>query len=193
MTLLVSGTYQIGDRIEVDGTQGDVIDVGIMYTQVMEIGGWVSGDQATGRIVSIPNGAVIGRQVTNYTKENSFVWDELTIPVTYESDIDRAQDIVQTVIEEETAGMAEHASEEIGEIRKKYFMSRRETRSRLYTELTDNWVNVHARYITDARKRRETHNAVSERILEEFEAADDVEVASQTIAITRFPGTGPVD
>lgn len=84
--LLGSGNYHVGDRIEVDGIVGDVIKINILYTTIMEIRNWVDGDQPTGRLSMIPNGKLSSSVVYNYTKDHEFIWDEISIPLTYESD-----------------------------------------------------------------------------------------------------------
>ncbi|NYT08175.1 MAG: mechanosensitive ion channel, partial [Methanomicrobiales archaeon] len=81
ITILLSGTYSVGDRIEIDGRYGDVMDIGIMNTTMMELRSWVDGDQATGRLTIVPNGKVITSPVNNYTKDHSFIWDEIQVPV----------------------------------------------------------------------------------------------------------------
>lgn len=189
ITLFFSSPYQVGDRVEIGGHHGDVIDIGLMYTRILEIQEWVKGDQSTGRIVTIPNGTILGGTATNYTADNTFIWDEITIPITYDSDWERARDLFRGIAEEETETSAEQAAEEIEQIRRKYYLSSRETGPQLFLELTDNWINMHLRFITDVRERRRVHNTISNAILEAAEDADDITIASQTIDIVGFPGT----
>jgi small-conductance mechanosensitive channel len=101
ITLFITGIYAVGDRIEIKSKHGDVIDVGILYTTLLELRGWVEGDQATGRLTIIPNGLVLSENVNNYTKDNRFIWDELTIPIAYDSDWKRAEEIVMYVLNKE--------------------------------------------------------------------------------------------
>ena len=54
-----SKLYAVGDRVQIGGTRGDVIDIGLLRTTLMETGNWVSGDLYNGRIVRIPNSAVL--------------------------------------------------------------------------------------------------------------------------------------
>lgn len=73
--------YSVGDRIEVDKVKGDVIDVGLMYTRMMELGNWVAGDQASGRIVQFSNSKLFGdTMVYNYTANFRYIWDEVMLP-----------------------------------------------------------------------------------------------------------------
>lgn len=185
--LFLKSPYHVGDRIEVRDTYGDVIDIGLMYTRLLEIRGWVEGDQATGRIITVPNSAVLTGTVNNYTENNTFIWDEITIPITYDSDWESARDLFTGIAEEATREMATRADEEISNIRKKYYLSRRETEPQVFLELTDNWVTVHLRYITDTRERRRYHNTISQNLLTAIDEAEDITVASETLDIVGFP------
>ena len=78
--------YTIGDRIQLEGIKGDVIDIGVLRTTVMEIGEWVKGDQYNGRIVRIANSFVFKEPVFNYSADFPFVWDEIIVPIKYGSD-----------------------------------------------------------------------------------------------------------
>ncbi len=189
LTLFLGGPYGVGDRIGVGDVHGDVIDIGLMYTRILEIKDWVPADQATGRIVTVPNGAILGDPVNNYTANNSFLWDEIRIPLTYDSDWQTAKGLFSDIAEEETGEMASQAADELTGIRRKYYLSRRDTDPQLFLELTDNWIIVHIRYITDVRTRRQHHNAISTAILDAVEDHDDIRIASETVDIVGFPGT----
>lgn len=86
LSILLSGIYRVGDRVEINGKYGDVIDIGPFYTTLIELREWVDGDQTTGRILFLPNGQVLSYTVHNYTKEHNFIWDEIALPITYDSD-----------------------------------------------------------------------------------------------------------
>ncbi|MBK5210368.1 MAG: mechanosensitive ion channel, partial [Flavobacteriaceae bacterium] len=82
-----SNIYKPGDRIEINGIKGDVIDIGLTKTTLMEIGEWVKSDNYSGRIVKISNAFVFKGAVQNYSADFPFVWDEIDIPIKYGSDI----------------------------------------------------------------------------------------------------------
>ncbi|MFH1470140.1 MAG: mechanosensitive ion channel domain-containing protein, partial [Candidatus Micrarchaeota archaeon] len=86
----VAKPYSVGDRIEMEDQVGDVIDIGPFFTRTIEIRNWVKADQTTGRIVTIPNGHIFRKHVSNYTRHFDFIWDEISIPVTYQSDWKKA-------------------------------------------------------------------------------------------------------
>ncbi len=78
--------YETGDRVQLGGIKGDVIDVGILRTTLMECGQWVNGDLYNGRVVRIANSFVFKEPVFNYSGEFPFLWDEITVPVKYGCD-----------------------------------------------------------------------------------------------------------
>ena len=73
--------YQPGDRIEINGIKGDVIDINSMYTTMMEIGEWVSSDNYSGRIVKLSNAFVFKGPIYNFSQDFPFIWDEFNLPI----------------------------------------------------------------------------------------------------------------
>ncbi len=179
--LLTSRMYRVGDRIEVDSIKGDVMDVGMLYTTLLEIQGWVDGDQATGRINTIPNGYVISKAIHNYSKDHNFLWDEISIPITYESDWRKAQEVITEIVSRETAEATQSAEEGIQKIGERYYLSKRNTEPAVYITMTDNWIELHIRFVVEIRDRRLIHNQITEKLLEAIESRDDIEIASETI------------
>jgi len=97
--------YRIGDRVEVGGVKGYVVDIGLQTTELQEFGGWMPGDEYTGRIVEIPNGAVFDGPTNNYTRDFPFIWDHVDVLVTYESNIDAAKEIAVSTANEVVGGI----------------------------------------------------------------------------------------
>ncbi len=189
--IIITGSlYRIGDRIEIDRRVGDVMDIGIMNTTLMEIRGWVEGDQVTGRLTMVPNGFVINHTVENYTKDHSFIWDEIFIPITYDSDWRHAITLITGIMEEETKTIIEQAEREIITLGEKYYLARKVTAPAVYMNITDNWIALDARYVTDARNRRTIKNRISQRIMDAIETSDTIRISSTTQTVTVVPGSG---
>jgi small-conductance mechanosensitive channel len=176
--------YKTGDRIQLGGIKGDVIDIGILRTTLMELGEWVKSDLYTGRIVRIANSFVFKEPVFNYSGDFPFLWDEITVPVTYASDHRLAREILEkiihTVVEEYTA-YAKRAWEGIV---KKYMVEEAMIDPVVTLVCTDNWIELTVRYITDFKLRRNTKNHLFSLILEEFERTGGrVKIASTTVQL----------
>jgi small-conductance mechanosensitive channel len=81
-----SSLYAVGDRVQIGDTRGDVIDIGLIRTTLMETGNWVNSDLYNGRIVRIPNSAVLKGSVFNYSQGFQFIWDEIKVLLSIASD-----------------------------------------------------------------------------------------------------------
>ena len=95
-----SKLYMAGDRVQIGDTRGDVIDIGLLRTTLMETGNWVSNDMYNGRIARIPNSAVLKGPVFNYSQGFQFIWDEIKVVFTTNSDYQFAKDMLTRVAKE---------------------------------------------------------------------------------------------
>ena len=187
LIIFVNGVYSVGDRVEIGAKKGDVIDIGLFYTTLLETNEWISGDQPTGRLSVIPNGQVLFNVVNNYTRDFNFIWDELVIPLTYDSDWRAARSLVVDVIKQETREIVEGALHEMPRLESKYFFTKRSTEPRVFLRITDNWVELSAIFITDPRERRIIRDRLSSRIMEGVEVSPNLKIASQTFDVVGFP------
>ncbi len=187
LMLLANNLFRVGDRIEVDKTMGDVIDIGLFNSTILEIQNWVEGDQATGRIVSIPNGGFLSKQVVNYTRDHEFIWDELMIPVTYKSDWKKASKLLKEVAKRRTKESMATADRQLKKLSRKFYIAERETLPQIFVATTDNWIELRLRYITHARERRATKTQLSISVLTMLDNHKDIEIASTTLDIIGFP------
>src|SRR6204780_704100 len=99
-----SKLYTVGDRVQIGDTRGDVIDIGLLRTTLMETGNWVSKDLYNGRIVRIPNSAVLKGSVFNYSQGFQFIWDEIKVTFTAASDCLLAKEVLLRVSKEAVGG-----------------------------------------------------------------------------------------
>ena len=185
--IFLNGLYRAGDRIEIGQKFGDVIDIGIFYTTLMETREWVAGDQVTGRLTLIPNGSVLTGTLHNYTRDFDFIWDEIVLPVTYESDWNQAVSMVLGIVKKETAVVSENAQKTMENLEGKYYFTRRSLEPAVFVSFTDNWINLAIRYLTEVRSRRQLHDRLSRNIVAEIQKSENIKIASSTITITGFP------
>ncbi len=180
--------YKPGDRIEINGIKGDVIDINSLYTTMMEIGQWVSSDNYSGRIVKLSNAFVFRGPVYNYSRDFPFIWDEFNLPVRYGSDMELAKQIFLKVAAEELSDYVAQSRKQWQEVVHKYYIENAEVDPTLAVSLTDNWVSFNLRYIVDYRKRRSTKHRLNEKIGAAIrETGGQVELASATLELIRVP------
>ncbi|MDO6602316.1 mechanosensitive ion channel family protein [Arenibacter palladensis] len=180
--------YKPGDRIEINGIKGDVIDIDSIYTTLMEIGEWVSSDNYSGRIVKISNAFVFKGPIKNYSMDFPFVWDELNILITYDSDVALAKKLV---LEKATDFLSEYTKNSLAkweEMVEHYYIENATIAPTLAINPTDNWIAINLRYITDYKLRRITKHELFEQIVQALMATDDkVKLASTTLQLLKIP------
>jgi small-conductance mechanosensitive channel len=180
--------YQIGDRVQVGGIMGDVIDIGVLRTTLMECGQWVNSDLYNGRIVRIANSFVFKEPVFNYSAHFPFLWDEITVPVKYGSDHQLARDTLQRVVDEVVGDYAVHARAAWKGVVEKYMIEDEKVEPIVTVIANDNWMEFTVRYVVDYKRRRITKDQLFTRILEELDKTDGrVAIASTTIQIVETP------
>lgn len=180
--------YKPGDRIEINGIKGDVIDIDSIYTTMMEIGEWVSSDNYSGRIVKLSNAFVFKGPIYNYSKDFPFIWDEFNLPIRYGSDIELAKSIIIEVAQKTLSNYVMESISKWEDVVKKYYIEDANVDPTLAITLTDNWIQFNLRYIVDYKKRRWTKHLLNDLIRTEFEKTNDkVILASTTIEVVRIP------
>jgi small-conductance mechanosensitive channel len=187
LNIVTGSMFRIGDRVRIGDVVGDVLDIGMLRTTVMEIGEWVKADQYTGRIVTVANRMVFAAPVFNYTQHWRYLWDEIMIPVTYISDWKRAGEIMLEHGREYTADFQAQAQDELQALMKAYPLHETMVEPSLYIVMTDNWIEMTLRYVVDARERRKAKGELHLELLRHFESEIDVTVASATFEIVGFP------
>ncbi|MEQ8579203.1 MAG: mechanosensitive ion channel [Balneola sp.] len=182
--------FDVGDRIELGKSKGDVIDIRPFKFTILEIGNWVDADQSTGRVIHIPNHTVFTEQLANYTSDFQFIWNEIGIMVTFESDWKKAKEILSTIAEEESKDFIEQAKEQIKRAAKSYLIEYRYLTPIVYTNVKDSGVMLSIRYLTDPRRRRGSAQAIWERALDEFSENNSIDLAYPTIRVFNNPKEG---
>lgn len=182
--------YKPGDRIEINGIKGDIIDIDSIYTTMMEIGEWVSSDNYSGRIVKLSNAFVFKGPVYNYSQDFPFLWDEFNLPIRYGSDMELAKSIVIEVAQKHLAGFVEDSLANWKEVVSKYYIEDATVEPTLAITMNDNWIQFNLRYIVDYKQRRLTKHLLNEEIAKRIEETNGkVQLASTTLEIVRIPMT----
>jgi small-conductance mechanosensitive channel len=180
--------YNVSDRVMVGGIKGDVIDIGILRTTLMEIGEWIQGDAYNGRIVRVANSFVFREPVYNYSADFPFVWDEIVLPVRYGSDYEFVRNLLLDAANEIVGDYTASAEDNWRRVVRKYLIEEAPLQPSVSLAANDNWVQFTLRYITDYKKRRSTKDALFTRILGMAEQAPEkITFASATFELVGFP------
>jgi small-conductance mechanosensitive channel len=178
--ILTRKPFGLGDRIQIGENKGDVIDIRLFQFTLLEIGNWVDADQSTGRIIHVPNGIVFSQAQSNYSTGFKYIWNELSVLVTFESNWEKGKDILQRIISKHAEALSTDAEKKIIEASKKYMIFYQYLTPTVYTSVEDSGVKLTMRYICEPRKRRSTEHLIWEDIMKEYALHKDVEFAYPT-------------
>ncbi|MDP9069183.1 MAG: mechanosensitive ion channel family protein [Actinomycetota bacterium] len=186
--------FRVGDRIDMGGVRGDVIDITPLRTKILEMGtasssalsgpsdpgDWVKGRQYTGRIVSVSNKKTFTEPVFNYSAVFEFIWEEITFPIPYRDDWRRAEEVLRREIEATHTPEAEQAMRHMEE---RYPVPRAEVEPRVFVRATDNWMEISGRFVVPVRTSRRVKDEVTRKVMDALDEAG-ITIASQTIDAT---------
>jgi small-conductance mechanosensitive channel len=187
LAIAFGGYYKAGDRIILGGTMGDVIDIGMLRTTLMECGEWVQADLFNGRIVRISNSFVFKQPVFNYSGDFAFLWDEISIPIKYGSDYHLARRLIDQAGKELVGPYSDQYKEAWKAIAKKFLVETQSLEPAVSIRPSDQWIEFTLRYIVEYRKRRQTKDRIFWRILEDIDGTNGaVGIAAATLNIEKM-------
>ena len=188
LTIIFGGFYKTGDRVQLGGIRGDVMDIGVLRTTIMETGQWVDGDLYNGRIVLIANSFVFKEPVFNYSGDFPFLWDEIKIPIQYGSNYEKARELLLHVANSTVGDITDSSKEKWISLQNKYRLEDAQTEPMISILANDNWVEFTIRYIVDYKRRRTTKTELFTKILARVESTNgEIRFASATFHLVEAP------
>lgn len=175
--ILFRQPFKVGDRIEVDGHAGDIIDIKPFVWTMIEIRNWVEADQSTGRIINIPNSYVFTKTIANYSKGFNYIWNEIPVILTYDSNWKLAKQIFLNIINEIAMPYVEKAKTEIENATEELLIYYNKLTPYVYVNKKDNGIILTIRYLSPPRRRRIIENDVWEKIFSEVAKNNDITFA----------------
>jgi len=188
LAIMLGGFYKPGDRVQLGGIKGDVMDIGVLRTTIMETGQWVDGDLYNGRIVLVANSFVFKEPVFNYSGDFPFLWDEIKIPIQYGSNYEKANAIFMNIGKEVAGDISDRSREKWVSLQQQYRLEEAQTEPMVSLIANDNWVEFTLRYVVSYKKRRVTKTKLFTKILNEIEATNgEIKFASATFHLVEAP------
>ncbi|MHA7111587.1 mechanosensitive ion channel family protein [Sunxiuqinia elliptica] len=180
--------FAIGDRVQIGENKGDVIDIRLFQFTILEVGNWVDADQSTGRIIHIPCGKVFLDAQANYSSGFKYIWDELAVSITFESNWEKAKGLLDTIANRHAQRFSKAAEREIIEASKNYMIFYQHLTPIVYVKVRQEYgVTLTIRFLCDPRKRRMMENEIWQDILQAFAKETDIDLAYPTQRFYNFP------
>jgi small-conductance mechanosensitive channel len=173
--------FQVGDRIQVGDVAGDVIDQRIFQFSVMEMQNWVDADQPTGRIVHVPNSKIFTEPQANYTRGLGYIWHEIPVLVTFESNWERAKSLMDEIGHRHADAIDAAARQALYRAQTRFMVANVDLAPRVYTSVDDSGVLLTLRVLTEPRRRRAIVELIWEDILRAFREHDDIDFAYPSV------------
>ncbi len=175
--IATSRPFRVGVRIQIGEHAGDVLDVHPFSFTLLEIGNWVNADQSTGRLIHVPNGWLFKHAVAGYDQGFPFIWNEISVTVTFESDWRAAKKALEGVLDEHSEKIDESELNRAGEAVHIQFSR---VTPVVWTDTAPEGVRLTMRYLCRPRARRVSASEMWEAILDAFEALPKVDLAYPT-------------
>ncbi len=172
--------FSVGDRIQLGSHAGDVIDTNLFNFTLMEIGSWVDADDHTGRLIHLPNALIFSEILANYGKGFKYIWNEIPVLVTFESDWRKAKDMLLEIVKNNSKIQTKSAEKKVDEAKKKFMIKKPNLESTVITKVEASGVELTLRYLCRPTARRDTEHKIWEDILDAFEDHKDIDFAYPT-------------
>lgn len=173
--------FHVGDRIEIEGFAGDVIDIRLFEFALLEVGKRIQAEQSTGRIIHVPNGKVFSDVFVNYSQGLPLIWHEIPITLTFESHWEKAKTILQNILHQHAPKVDEIIRRKTKEPGQRFVISYGNTKPIIYTTVVGHGVLLTLRYLVDPRQVRNSEQQIWEDILRTFALHADIDFAYETV------------
>jgi small-conductance mechanosensitive channel len=187
--IMSGGKFRIGDRLEIDGTRGDVLDIQLLRTTLLEVGGWLGTEQPTGRVILVPNNVIFKTKIFNYSYGHAYIWSKLDVTVTFGTPMAQAIAHFQQMLHEETQALMAEARQASAVMLRRYGIEDAVYEPKIYTAIADSGVVLSLFFVSHYRDTGPMRNRLSRRILELVELHPEIQLAFPTLTILAGGGT----
>jgi small-conductance mechanosensitive channel len=184
LSIILSGTPSVGQRVKIGDAKGDIIDIGVMRTTIMEMGDWVEGDLYNGRIITLANSYVFKERIHNYSAEYPFLWDEVKVPIRTESDYELAREVFSKVVNDICEDYAIKSEKKWKSMANKFRVEQANVRPTVRLRFDENWITFTLRYIVDYKSRGTTKDKIYTALLDEINKHESIAIATATSEVT---------
>jgi small-conductance mechanosensitive channel len=183
---------RVGDRVEIDGVAGDVVSTGPLAFHLLEIRNWVEADQSTGRVLHVPNSLLFTRPLANFGAAMAWIWHEIAVPLTFESDWERARALLQDVIERHAPQVdPDEAEARLRAAARHYVITYSRFSPAVYVDADERGIRLTGRLLCDVRERRRLTDVIWRDLLAAYADEPAITFAYPPVRAYLDGGSGP--
>lgn len=159
---------KVEDRIKVNDILGDVISINALNTEILEVN--TDNNQSTGIIINVPNSVIFNNATKNYNSVFKYIWDELEIKVSIDTDISKAKDIIFDILksEETIKDIPKKMKRELAKNSADYHIYYNNLTPIIYTKIVDDGIVLNIRFLIHPKKQRNIESNIYEQIIDRF-------------------------
>ena len=165
--IVIRRPFELGNRILINNHIGDVLEIRILDFVMIEVQSINEGGQSTGKILHIPNALVFTHALSNASKEFSFNWNEIKIPLEPESDWHSALNIIEKTANE-ILEKVEDTDQRILEAEERYAIHYAQLKHAIYIDFQEGAINLYLRFLTEPRSVRSINDKIWRELLKNF-------------------------
>ncbi len=172
--------FKLGHRVQIGNLTGDIIDIGLVQISLLEIGNFANSEQPTGRISFLPNSKVFTEPVSNYDLSFPYIWHEIEVIVTFESNWRKARSIIDGKIKNNSLVYDAHSLRRFRKQSKNFLLPDMNLDPKMFTSVADHGVRLSARFVCKPRNRRTIEEKIWVEILDAFSREEAIDFAYPT-------------
>ena len=166
----IKKTIEVEDRIEIDGILGDVINIKLMNFEILEVDNKKNRGQSTGIVINFPNAYIFRNPLKNYSKAFKYIWDEITLKITLDSDVEKTKKILYKIVNNNDIikAIPNKMQNQLSNIHTDYRIYFNQYKPIIYTEIVDNHIELQIRYLIHPKKARYVASTIWTKILQSY-------------------------
>lgn len=170
MYIKIKKPIEIEDRIEIDGIIGDVINIKLMNFEILEVDNTRKRGQSTGIVINFPNTYIFRNSLKNYSKAFKYIWDEITIRIPLDSDVNKTKKILYKIVNNNDVikAIPTKMKNQLNNIHTDYRIYYNQYEPVIYTEIVENHIELQIRYLIHPKKARYVASTIWSKILESY-------------------------
>jgi small-conductance mechanosensitive channel len=187
LAMMMGGRMSIGDRVEIDSTKGDVLDIDLLRTTMLEVNGWLGSDQPTGRVISMPNNFIFTKKLFNYSHGHPYIWSKVDFTVTLDSPAGEAMALFRRVLEEETRTQFAEARVAASAMRSRYGIEDAVYEPKVRMRVGEHGVVLGLFYVSHYKDLSSTRTRITRRVIIELEKNPRIRLSFNTLQLVDDP------
>lgn len=192
VVIMIGSKFGIGDRLQVEDCCGDVIDIQLLRTTLLEVNGWMGCDEPTGRVVLVPNNFIFKSKFFNYSHGHPYIWGKINVTVSFDCAA-KAGPLFLRVLGEETASEFIAARTASQRMRRRYGVSDAAYEPRVTSAITGNDVIFALFYVAHFRNASRLRDRIELRLIEELAKVPAIQLAVTSIQVSHSNSPPPAD